>query len=151
MSTACIIDSRHDRRCSLHHAIQDLIDLAGPNTDLDVDGTVGIWYFGIFQVEDLVQSTWIHHYAAVHFRAHFHPDYGHHQSRFRFVESSLHDDRWIVMREWLDCLMMLLRQMDRHGASRFESLHMTSEKLSHDFRGVAMTMLDGCQSLVLAM
>ena len=24
-----------------------------------------IWYFGIFQVEDLDQSTWVHHFAAV--------------------------------------------------------------------------------------
>ncbi|RVW92349.1 hypothetical protein CK203_032442 [Vitis vinifera] len=45
----------HDtERClALHHAIQDLIDS------------------GIFQVEDLVQSTWTHHFAVVHFRAPF--------------------------------------------------------------------------------
>ncbi|RVW34983.1 hypothetical protein CK203_092506 [Vitis vinifera] len=34
---------------------------------------------------------------------------------------------WITMREWLDCLMILLRQRGYHGASRFEPLHMTSE------------------------
>ena len=45
------------------------------------------WYFEIFQVEDLVRSTWIHHFAAVHFRAPFHSDYGRHQSLFRLVES----------------------------------------------------------------
>ncbi|KAL6322943.1 hypothetical protein AAG906_022781 [Vitis piasezkii] len=33
---------------------------------------------------------------------------------------------WIMMREWLDCLTMLLRQRSRHGASGFGSLHTTS-------------------------
>ncbi|RVW60408.1 hypothetical protein CK203_089900 [Vitis vinifera] len=131
----------HDtERCSaLHHAIQDLIDsgvvdLARPSVTTNPLPTHST--HAVPPPPGLQLRTWFsrHGYtlAAVHFRA-FHHDYGHHQSHFHFVESemvrpevSFHDDRWIVMREWLDCLMMLLRQMDRHGASRFESLHMTS-------------------------
>ena len=30
-----------------------------------------IWYFGIFQVEDLVESTWVHHFVVVQLRALF--------------------------------------------------------------------------------
>ena len=44
-----------------------------------------IWYFGIFQVEDLVESTWVHHFVVVQL---FNFDYGHHQSHFCFVESN---------------------------------------------------------------
>ncbi|RVW66798.1 hypothetical protein CK203_064840 [Vitis vinifera] len=152
----------HDtERClTLHHAIQDLIDSGV--VDLVRPSTNGIWCFGTFQDEDLGQSAWVHRLVVVQLRALFILIMVIIRVIFHFVEvvsrwfdprRALHDDRWIVMREWLDCLMMLLRQMDRHGASRFEPLHMTSEsrddqrwELSHDFRGVAMTMLDGCQS-----
>ncbi|RVX01559.1 hypothetical protein CK203_017492 [Vitis vinifera] len=81
----------HDtERCSaLHHAIQDLIDsgvvdLARPSVTTNPLPTHSTHAVPPPPGEDLVQSAWIHHYAAVYFRAHFHPDYGHHQSHFPF-------------------------------------------------------------------
>ena len=88
-------DTKHC--ATLHHAIQDLIDLGLVNLsepsvttnslpthsthatppppppppslqqiDLDVDGIDGhMIFFGIFWVKDLVQLTWVHHFAAV--------------------------------------------------------------------------------------
>ncbi|KAL6342779.1 hypothetical protein AAG906_016613 [Vitis piasezkii] len=131
MSTACIIDSGHDIEVclALHH------------------GTDGIWCSGIFQVEDLGQSAGVHRLAVVQLRALFILIMVIIRVIFHFVESTLHDDIWIMMREWFDYLTMLLSDCRR------TLMIITKHRweLSHDFRGVAMTMLDGCQSLVLVM
>ena len=49
------------------------------------------------------------------------------------------DGEWLVMIEWVDFQSTLMVVIEHQW------------ELSHDFRGVAMTMLDGCQSLVLTM
>ena len=49
------------------------------------------------------------------------------------------DGEWHVMIEWGDCQRTLMIITEHQW------------KLSHDFREVDMTMLDGCQSLVLTM
>ncbi|KAL6337644.1 hypothetical protein AAG906_037237 [Vitis piasezkii] len=71
----------------LYHQMQGhdterwLVNLVGPSVTTNPLPT-----HSTHAVEDLVQSTWIHYFAAVHFRAPFHPDYGRHQNRFCFVE-----------------------------------------------------------------
>ena len=111
---------------ALYHAIQDLIDSGLVNLSRSSMTTnplltilhiqlplllrlismliilMVIWYFGIFRVEDLVQSTWVHHFAVVYLRALFilimviirvisilSSQFLVHQSYFCFVESSL--------------------------------------------------------------
>ena len=92
---------------------------------------------------------------------------------------ALDDDIWIMMREWFDYLTMLLSHctwLQRVGMIRDDvffylwddgewimmiewgdyprTLMIITEhqwELSHDFGGVDMTLLDGCQFLVLVM